>query len=111
MGKHEHSGDRGHGCLAGGRQQATVGEQAGTVLYNSVVAVGCCCPSVVSVSVRSLTAHMATHSTHRACVGHRACEVIGSEYGEDVAAAGGAKRKKTRVGLSDVTTPPPPLDE
>ena len=64
---------------------------------------------MVSGSVRSLTAHIATHSTHRAYVGHRACEVIGSEYGEDVAVAGSTERKKARSVGQDVTAPPPPL--
>ena len=63
------------------------------------------------MSVRSRTPHIATHSTHRACVGHRACEVIGSERGEDVALAGGAEREKARSVGQDVTAPPPPLAE
>ncbi len=59
MGKHEHSGDRGHGCLAVGSEQGMAGEWAGMVLYKSVVAEACWWPSVVSVSVRSMTPHTA----------------------------------------------------
>ncbi len=55
-----------------------------------------------------MTAHMA----HTGRV-----QGIGREYGDDVVLAGSAEReqraerKNSRVGLSDVTTPPPPLDE
>ena len=81
------------------------------VPMSSVGAVACYWPGLVSVSVRSMTPHIATHSTHSACVGHRVCEVIGSEYGEDVAVAGGAERKKERSVRQDVTAPPPPAAE
>ena len=47
-------------------------------------------------SVRSMTAHIATHSTHRAYRGH-----IGLM-------AGAAHIKKEGQGSQDVTTPPPP---
>lgn len=69
---------------------------------------------LVSVSVRSMTAHTA-HMAHTQRV-----QGIGREYGEDVVMAGivaqreeraEGREKKARVGRSDVTTPPPPLDE
>jgi len=76
-----------------------------------VVAVDCCWPSVVSASVRSMTAHIA--HTQRV-------QGIGQEYGSRSMIGGVGRRrgergesreKKARVGRSDVTTPPPPQEE
>ena len=87
------------------RKQARAGGSGETVLFNGVVGQACCLAKR-GVGERSL--NDSTHSTDRACAGHR--QGIGHEHSEDVVLAGGAegREKKSKVGLSDVTTPPPP---
>jgi len=100
MGKDKRNRGKGDGRLAGVREQTRAGELVSR-FNNGQWWHRRRAGSSVSGSVRSLTAHRA----HRGRVWG-----IGSEYGQ-VKVLAAAQREKSEVGLSDVTTPPPPPDE
>ncbi len=81
MGKDKGIKEKVDGCLAGVREQPKPGGLAGSVLLMGWWV--CVLPSwgLVSVSVRSMTAHIA-HTGHEQSTGH--------EYGDDVVWHGGA---------------------
>jgi len=80
MGKNKESKGMGDGRLAGGRQQSKAGGLLGSFLYMGLVAVSLLPAGLVSVSVRSLTAHTA-HTGREQCVGLE-CGDGGGDDGE-----------------------------